>query len=110
MLDAKRRAAPETGTLDAGTALDAGQGAGQGDLCHQEDQCSHAGHAASQYSDCSQGLRSELQLEPMVPPKRTREMPAPRGGVAPSAGALCAHGTRSSYPVSLLPLGDDLMG
>lgn len=96
--------------LDAGTALDTGQGAGQGDLCHQEDQCSHAGHAASQYSDCSQGLLSDLQLEPMVPLKRTREMPALHGGVAVSAGPLCAHGTHSSYPVSLLPLGDDLIG
>lgn len=96
-------------TLDAGIVLDAGQGSGQEDLCLQEDQCSHAGHTASQYSDRSQGLLSDLQLEPMVPPKRTRETPALHRWVALSAGPLRAHGTHSSYPVSPLPLGDDLM-
>ena len=30
-------------------------------------------------------------------------------GVAVSAGPSCAHSTHSSYPVSLLPLGGDLM-
>ena len=86
-----------------------GKGLGKEDLCHQEDQCSHAGHAASQYSDRSQGLLSDLQLEPVVPPKRTREMLALHRGVALSAGPLRAHSTHSSYLVSPLPLGDDLM-
>lgn len=109
MLDAKRCAAPERRTLDAGTARRSGRGLGK-EILPSGGPVLPCSLRLPSTVTVARVFGSELQLEPTwYPPKRTREMPAPRGGSSISR-RLCAHGTRLLLPGVSVASGDDLDG